>query len=92
MEEPADAGSLCFGGGWWTLLESLSMRVAAFFLALLVSLGACAQVFSPGHNGFFLSSDGKQNWIIYHANSEPHMGCGNQRSPRMQPSSFIMPR
>ena len=43
--------------------------------------------FGPGHNGFFLSPDGKENWIIYHANSVPHPnndGCGGSRSPRMQ--------
>ena len=43
--------------------------------------------FGPGHNGFFLSPDGKENWIIYHANSVPHPnndGCGDSRSPRMQ--------
>jgi GH43 family beta-xylosidase len=44
-----------------------------------------AHAYSPGHNGFFLSPDGLQNWILYHANPEPHEGCGNQRSPRAQP-------
>ncbi|MRS03677.1 hypothetical protein EG832_10740, partial [bacterium] len=27
------------------------------------------KVFSPGHNNFFKSPDGKEDWIIYHANS-----------------------
>jgi len=40
--------------------------------------------FAPGHNGFFVSLDGKQNWIIYHANSFSGQGCGNSRNPRMQ--------
>jgi GH43 family beta-xylosidase len=26
-------------------------------------------VYAPGHNGFFKSPDGTQNWIIYHANT-----------------------
>jgi GH43 family beta-xylosidase len=43
-----------------------------------------AGVFGPGHNGFFKSPDGKQDWIIYHANPEPGEGCGNLRSPRIQ--------
>ena len=43
-----------------------------------------AHAFGPGHNGFFKSPDGKQDWIIYHANPEPHEGCGNFRSPRIQ--------
>lgn len=45
---------------------------------------ASAHAYSPGHNGFFTSPDGKQNWIIYHANPDPGEGCGNHRSPRIQ--------
>lgn len=41
-------------------------------------------VYGPGHNSFFLSPDGKENWIIYHANPLAGQGCGDQRSPRMQ--------
>lgn len=41
--------------------------------------------YSPGHNSFFKSPDNKEHWIIYHANPEPDQGCGNNRSPRMQP-------
>jgi GH43 family beta-xylosidase len=40
--------------------------------------------YAPGHNGFFISRDGTENWIIYHANSLPNQGCGNARNPRMQ--------
>ena len=47
-----------------------------------------AHVFGPGHNGFFLSPDGKQNWIIYHANPESGQGCGLHRSPRIQPFTW----
>jgi GH43 family beta-xylosidase len=50
-----------------------------------LSTDADAGGFGPGHNGFFQSPDGKQNWIIYHANPKAHQGCGNFRSPRMQP-------
>lgn len=42
-------------------------------------------VYGPGHNTFFKSPDGKQDWILYHANSLPNQGCGNKRSPRAQP-------
>jgi len=45
-------------------------------------------VYATGHNGFFKSPDGKQNWIIYHANSGPHEGCGTDRSPRIQPFTW----
>ncbi|WP_083158071.1 family 43 glycosylhydrolase [Allomuricauda sp. CP2A] len=41
-------------------------------------------VYGPGHNSFFKSPNGKEDWILYHANSEPGQGCGSHRSPRMQ--------
>jgi GH43 family beta-xylosidase len=40
--------------------------------------------FGPGHNGFFISPDGKEHWIIYHANPLPGQKCEDRRSPRMQ--------
>jgi GH43 family beta-xylosidase len=45
-------------------------------------------VYAPGHNSFFKSPDGKEDWILYHANSNPGEGCGNKRSPRMQKISW----
>jgi len=42
------------------------------------------KVYAPGHNSFFKSADGKEDWIIYHANSEAGQGCGGHRSPRAQ--------
>ena len=41
-------------------------------------------VYAPGHNSFFKSPDGKEDWILYHANSKPGQGCGGFRSPRAQ--------
>jgi GH43 family beta-xylosidase len=41
-------------------------------------------VYATGHNSFFLSPDGKENWILYHANNKPGQGCGNTRAPRAQ--------
>lgn len=41
-------------------------------------------VYAPGHNSFFKSPDGTEDWILYHANSNPGEGCGVNRSPRMQ--------
>jgi GH43 family beta-xylosidase len=41
-------------------------------------------VYAPGHNSFFKSPDGKEDWILYHANPAPGCGCGGKRSPRMQ--------
>jgi GH43 family beta-xylosidase len=40
--------------------------------------------YGPGHNGFFKSRSGTEDWIIYHANSSSGQGCGNFRNPRMQ--------
>lgn len=45
-------------------------------------------VYAPGHNAFFKSPDGKQDWIIYHANDKPGEGCGEFRSPRIQQFSW----
>ena len=50
----------------------------------LFTTAAANNAYAPGHNGFFTSRDGKQNWMIYHANSNSGDGCGNKRSPRMQ--------
>jgi GH43 family beta-xylosidase len=50
----------------------------------LLSSDANAGVFGPGHNGFFKSLNGREDWIIYHANPGPGEGCGNLRSPRIQ--------
>jgi GH43 family beta-xylosidase len=43
-----------------------------------------SSVYAPGHNSFFVSPDGKENWILYHANNKPGQGCGGFRSPRAQ--------
>jgi len=45
-------------------------------------------VYGPGHNTFFKSPDGKEDWILYHANSGPGEGCGAKRSPRAQPFTW----
>lgn len=54
----------------------------------LLSTDPGSQAFGPGHNGFFKSPDGKQDWIIYHANPAAGEGCGNFRSPRIQPFTW----
>jgi GH43 family beta-xylosidase len=54
----------------------------------LLSTDASANAFGPGHNGFFKSPDGKEDWIIYHANTAPHQGCGGHRTPRIQPFTW----
>ncbi|GHH43298.1 family 43 glycosylhydrolase [Lentzea cavernae] len=41
-------------------------------------------VFGPGHNGFFKSPDGTEDWIVYHGNTSASGGCGMERSARAQ--------
>jgi GH43 family beta-xylosidase len=41
-------------------------------------------VYGPGHNGFFKSPDGTQDWIIYHAKNTPQFTY-RYRSARVQP-------
>jgi GH43 family beta-xylosidase len=45
-------------------------------------------VFGPGHNGFFTSPDGRQNWIVFHANSGPSWGCTSRRAVWIEPFTF----
>ena len=46
------------------------------------------QVYATGHCSFFMSPNGKENYILYHANSQPGEGCGKSRSPRAQRFSW----
>ncbi len=41
-------------------------------------------VYGPGHNGFFKSPDGTEDWIVYHANEGPSDGCVGRRTTRVQ--------
>lgn len=44
--------------------------------------------YAPGHNGFFKSPDGKQDWIIFHANGGPDWKCTARRAPYIMPFSW----
>ncbi len=44
--------------------------------------------YGPGHNAFFRSPDGREYWIIYHANSNSGEGCGEKRNIRIQPFTW----
>ena len=52
------------------------------------SKNVAASVYGPGHNSFFKSMDGTEDWILYHANPTTGLGCGNNRSPRIQKFSW----
>lgn len=45
-------------------------------------------VFGPGHNGFFMSPDGTEYWIVYHANDDDSGGCDDRRTTRVQKFSW----
>jgi GH43 family beta-xylosidase len=83
-------------GGCWTDGYALGMLTTSASADLLnakswkktnspiLASSESAKAFGPGHNGFFQSPDGKEDWIIYHANPGPGMGCGNRRAPHVQ--------
>jgi GH43 family beta-xylosidase len=83
-------------GGCWTDSYSLGMLTASESSDLLNPASwhksplpvfwqsPKANAFGPGHNSFFQSPDGSEDWILYHANPESGQGCGNRRSPRAQ--------
>ncbi|MEG3086775.1 glycoside hydrolase family 43 protein [Sphingomonas sp. PB4P5] len=50
----------------------------------VVAKAADQGVYAPGHNGFFTSRNGRETWIVYHANPGPGMKCTAQRSPHIQ--------
>lgn len=41
-------------------------------------------VYGPGHNGFFRSPDGTEDWIVYHAVDFPEGACNGLRTTRVQ--------
>jgi len=48
------------------------------------TMNAESGAYGVGHNGFFKSPDGTEDWIIYHARNLPDNGDTNYRNPRMQ--------
>lgn len=69
----APAGSDPLKGGSWTKTKGP-----------VLAKSPDSQVYAPGHNGFFDTPDGKQTWIVYHANSGPGMKCTAARAPHIQ--------
>lgn len=72
----------------WTNIYSLGMLSTSVGKDLMNSsswIKTNHPVFNAtGHNSFFTSPDGKESWILYHANSKLGQGCGRNRSPRAQ--------
>jgi GH43 family beta-xylosidase len=73
--------------GMLTLKEGGDPLVAADWTKSptpVFSKNVSGSVYGPGHNSFFKSRDGKEDWILYHANSASGKGCTDARAPRMQ--------
>ena len=45
-------------------------------------------VYGSAHNGFFMSPDGTENWIVYHANDSTTGGCDDGRTTHVQPFTW----
>ncbi|GHH26670.1 alpha-N-arabinofuranosidase [Sphingomonas glacialis] len=50
----------------------------------VVAKAPAANIYAPGHNGFFTAAGGRETWIVYHANDAPDMKCTARRAPRIQ--------
>ena len=50
----------------------------------LFSTNNTGNAFGPGHNSFFKSLNGDEDWILYQANPQLGQGCEGNRSMRMQ--------
>lgn len=51
--------------------------------------------YGSAHNGFFVSPDGTENWLVYHATTNPNGSCWTDRTTRIQPFTWTddgMPR
>jgi GH43 family beta-xylosidase len=44
--------------------------------------------YGTGHNGFFVSPDGTENWLVYHAVSNANGSCWIDRTTRIQPFAW----
>lgn len=84
------------GSGYWvdgyclgllSLKENGDPMVAADWTkdpTPVFSMKASSSAYGPGHNGFFTSPNGQENWIIYHARTFANGGENNGRNPRIQ--------
>lgn len=46
----------------------------------ILSMDEEAGVYGPGHNSFTTSPDGKEQWIVYHATTDPGDGWSNRKA------------
>lgn len=64
-----------------TLTDATSWRKSA---TPVFGPSATNGTYGVGHNSFFQTPNRKDDWIVYHANTQTGQGCGDRRSVRMQ--------
>jgi GH43 family beta-xylosidase len=82
------SASYCGGSGYklgmLTLIGDDPLRTSSWTKTSTPVFQGTDEVFSPGHNTFFRSPDGTEDWIVYHASDSPSGACDMSRSPRIQ--------
>ena len=96
LQRPGKVFLIYSASGCWTDSYALGMMTADADSNLLDAASwvkspqpvfqqsPAARAYGTGHNSFFKSPDGSEDWILYHANSKPSQGCGSFRQPRAQ--------
>lgn len=54
----------------------------------IFSSNDAAHIYGPASNGWFVSPNGKQTWIVFHAVSDPAGNCGSERMVYAQPITW----
>jgi GH43 family beta-xylosidase len=70
--------------GLLTLTGSNPLQAASWTKSTQPVLQRGNGVYGPGHNGFFTSPDGTEDWLVYHGNTTAAQGCGSTRETRVQ--------
>lgn len=51
----------------------------------ILSSNAIAGIYGPASNGWFVSPNGKQTWVVFHATTDPQGNCGSGRMVFAEP-------
>ena len=86
------SASYCGGSGYklgmLTYTGANPLQTSSWNKSPVPVLQGTDEVFSPGHNTFFKSPDGTEDWIAYHANDSASGSCDMKRTPRIQKFSW----
>lgn len=82
------SASACWGSGYKLGMLAYTggdpLTAAAWKKAEKPVFEGANGVYAPGHNNFFKSPDGTEDWMIYHANTSAYGACDMNRTPRIQ--------